>query len=241
MSLLCESCRFSGAAVEKTLALPQLQLVEKSDSFYGPSYWAVACSVFAFGVQVCGLFWEMTSGCFPYSALCGSTLDTCYVSLRRLLEEFHTFLSLVFQRNAWFDSGFLLMRQTTEAFTVHTAENCGFSAVAVPRRSSIFPVVVRRSIPMVLLFSRPSRFPSCSCTCGRCPWFAYRPGFPVVAQRRSPMVQTCSGPKCFPCCQTWWSMSLLHRSCSSSCRCAEAVSHGPDCCWTKRFTSCLIR
>ena len=30
-----------------------------------------------------------------------------------------------------FDSGFLLMRQTTEAYTVHTAENCGVSAVAV--------------------------------------------------------------------------------------------------------------
>ena len=50
------------------------------------------------------------------------------------------------------------------------SENCGFSAGAVPRRSSIFPVAVRRSIPMVLLFSRPWRFPSCSCTCGRCPW-----------------------------------------------------------------------
>ena len=50
---------------------------------------------------------------------------------------------------------------------------------------------------MVLLFSRPLRFTSCSCTCGRCPWFADRPGFPVVAQRLSLMVQTCSGPKCF--------------------------------------------
>ena len=48
MSLLCGSCKFSGAAVEKTFVLPQLQLVEKSDSFYGPSYLAVACSVFDF-------------------------------------------------------------------------------------------------------------------------------------------------------------------------------------------------
>ena len=30
---------FSGSAVEKTLALPQLQLVEKSDSFYGLRIW----------------------------------------------------------------------------------------------------------------------------------------------------------------------------------------------------------
>ena len=39
------ACRFSGAAVEKTFVLPQLQLVEKSDSFYDPSYLAVTCSV----------------------------------------------------------------------------------------------------------------------------------------------------------------------------------------------------
>ena len=62
MSLLCGSCRLSGAAVEKTLALPQLQLVEISDSFYDPSYLAVICSSFAFGVQDSGLFWVMTSG-----------------------------------------------------------------------------------------------------------------------------------------------------------------------------------
>ena len=83
MPWLCRWSRFSSAAVEKTLALPLLQLVEKSVTFYGPSYLAVTCSAFAFGVQVHGLFWEMTSGCFPYSALLGSTVDTCYVRLRR--------------------------------------------------------------------------------------------------------------------------------------------------------------
>ena len=47
------SCRFSGAAVEKPLALPQLQLVEKSVSFSDPLYLTVTCSVFvfAFGEQ----------------------------------------------------------------------------------------------------------------------------------------------------------------------------------------------
>ena len=75
------SCRFSGAAVEKPLALPQLQFVENSVTFYVPSYSAVTCSVFAFEVQDSGLFWEMTSGCFPYSALSGSTLDTCTASV----------------------------------------------------------------------------------------------------------------------------------------------------------------
>ena len=62
---------------EKPLSLPQLQLVEKSVTFSDPLYLTVICSVFAFEVQDSGLFWEMTSGCFPYSALFGSTLDTC--------------------------------------------------------------------------------------------------------------------------------------------------------------------
>ena len=47
------SCRFSGAAVEKPLALPELQLVEKSATFSDPLYLTVTCSVFvfAFGEQ----------------------------------------------------------------------------------------------------------------------------------------------------------------------------------------------
>ena len=85
------SCRFSGAAVEKPLALPQLQLVEKSVTFYVPSCSAVTCSVFAFEVQVSGLFWEMTSGFFPYSALFGSTLDTCTASVYGAFEAAHIF------------------------------------------------------------------------------------------------------------------------------------------------------
>ena len=35
------------------------------------------------------IFCEMTSGCFPFSALLGSTVDTCYVRLRRPF-GFHT-------------------------------------------------------------------------------------------------------------------------------------------------------
>ena len=44
-----------------------------------------------FVVQVYGLFWEMTSGMFPY--LLGSTVDSysAFLSLRVLLEEFHIF------------------------------------------------------------------------------------------------------------------------------------------------------
>ena len=110
MSLLCGSCRFSGAAEDKDLGAPQLQLDEKSDSFYGPLYLAVTCLVFAFGVQVYGLFWEILldvsriqrylvrsvyGGFWNYftrfrpsyfSAMLGSTADSCScVRLRRLL------------------------------------------------------------------------------------------------------------------------------------------------------------
>ena len=35
----------------------------------------------------------------------------------RFLEDFHTFGTFVFQHNAWFNSGFLLIRQTTQALT----------------------------------------------------------------------------------------------------------------------------
>ena len=94
--------------MEKTLALPQLQLVDNSVAFYVSTYLAVTCSVVAFGVQ--------DSRLFMYSALIGSTLDTC---LRlEALEDFHLFswsrwtsdpevdawCSRI-PHNAWFDCG----------------------------------------------------------------------------------------------------------------------------------------
>ena len=73
----------------------------------------------------------IASGTVPVFSACW--FNTGYMSTS-VYGGFWTFHTLVFQRNAWFDSGFLLMRQITvvaEPFTVHTAENCGFSAVAV--------------------------------------------------------------------------------------------------------------
>ena len=55
------------------------------------------------------------------------------------LELFHTFLTLVFQRNAWFDSGLLLMRHITEGFTVHSAEKLRKFRSCSSLRSSTFP------------------------------------------------------------------------------------------------------
>ena len=46
---------------------------------------AVICSEFARGVHDCEFSWETTSGCISHSAPVGSTLDTCYFSLRKLL------------------------------------------------------------------------------------------------------------------------------------------------------------
>ena len=40
-------------------------------------YLTVTCSEFARGVQDYGLFWKLTSGWIPSSALLGCTVDTC--------------------------------------------------------------------------------------------------------------------------------------------------------------------
>ena len=68
----------------------------------------------------------------------------------RFLEEFHTFWTLVFQRNAWFDSGFMLMRQTMEA---------GFACDITPR--AVFPSVVVRPMKLGIMAGIPSRIFMC--------------------------------------------------------------------------------
>ena len=99
-------------------------------SSIAPCIWQslVRCSVFAFGVQVSGLFWVITSGKVPVFSAYWFNTGYMSTSVHGGFWNIHT---LVFQRNAWFDSGFLLMRQIMEPFTVHTAENCRVSAVAV--------------------------------------------------------------------------------------------------------------
>ena len=48
--------------------------------------------------------WPLVSGSHLSAVLLGSTVDTCYVSLQRLLWEIAE--NVRFQRNAWFDIGF---------------------------------------------------------------------------------------------------------------------------------------
>ena len=109
------SCRFSGAAVEKPLALPQLQLVDKSVTF--------------FSVRVClwstrvWIFREMTPGMI--SVLTTPQFDNGYifgVILRSLLEEFSSFFNAMLGSTVETS-----LRQTTEAcFTGYDAPRAVF-------------------------------------------------------------------------------------------------------------------
>ena len=133
--------------VEKTLALPQLQLAGKCVPCYVPPYLAVTRSVFAFGIQDFGLLCVMTSG--NVSVFSAYWFNTGYMSTsvyRGFGKIFTYFLcqggprilksmlfALIFQHAAqclvrqWIHA----WRQSTRPFGFHTAENCGVSAVAV--------------------------------------------------------------------------------------------------------------
>ena len=74
--------------------VPVAQFVQVRASSIAPCIWQslVRCSVFAFGVQDYGIFWETPSG--VVSVCYTPWFDSGYmfgVSLRGLLEEFHTF------------------------------------------------------------------------------------------------------------------------------------------------------
>ena len=71
------------------------------------------------------------------------------VSLRGFLEEFHTW-TLVFQRNAWFDCGFMLMRQTTEA---------GFCWCLYSSRCALF--LLGRPMKLGIMAGMPSEIVMC--------------------------------------------------------------------------------
>ena len=134
--------------------------------FYEPLYMTVTvtCSAFAFGVQDYGLFWETTSGCIPYPAPVGSTLDTCSVSLLRLswfrlqktVESPQLQSIMVVDiscRGAEADSyGPCDHRDSTVC--LRYGDRCPCLQVA-----QIFPVVVQMPIPMVQTFCRTTEIP----------------------------------------------------------------------------------
>ena len=130
-------------------------------------------------------------------------------------------------------------------------ENCGRSAVAVHRWPSTFLLFRRGSSPGSSLFSRPQRFPCCcSISGGRCPCYAGCAISPVqVVERTVKIPQSQLVEKIVVALDFLTLIVDMPVVCNN--RFAQVVqfilslrrgsSHGPDCCWTKRFTSCLIR
>ena len=162
----------------ETAVIPQLQLVEKSVTFSDPLYLTVICSVFAFEVQDARLFWEMTSGCFSYSALFGSTLDTCTASVYGALDMYNAgfagdnvpravFPSLSsgprcsssWPTGAVLGQGFVHARCcATCGVLVQTVQYWRFRSCS-SSRSLVLPVVTQRQIPMILAVQMTISFP----------------------------------------------------------------------------------
>ena len=71
--------------VKTVIDVPVVWVVQVQFFFFSPLYLAVTCSAFDCGEQEYGIFWKMTSGWILYSALVGSTLDTC---IRQFTEAF---------------------------------------------------------------------------------------------------------------------------------------------------------
>ena len=188
--LAAGSCRFSGVAVEKPLALPQLQLVEKSVTFSVPLYLTVTCTVFA-----SGLFWEMASGCFPYSELFGSTLRqstelwTCTMLV--LLVTMHLSLCSLVCRSMMLDIMAVMDQKDSQDMvpmvrlqkTVESPQLQSFQVVDISfaaQRQSLMVQTVCLTIDIHQLLYKVVDIPVVH----------DRADFPVVVQMPFPMVQT---------------------------------------------------
>ena len=128
------SCRFSGAAVEKPLALPQLQLVEKS---------------------VVGLFWVMTSGNVPvFSAFwfyTGYMSTSVYGGLVSLVPRSCRQRQLVLLVSTHFALCFLLCSQALMSHIMAGMDQKDFFVAPQLQFVKVvpFPVVSQRPFPMV--------------------------------------------------------------------------------------------
>ena len=88
--------------------------------FFGPLVFVSHLFVASPEEYMIWIFWEMTSGCFPFSALLGSTVDTCYVRLRRpfwlphcrKLRSFHSCSFLIVVNISFVKQRQILMVQT---------------------------------------------------------------------------------------------------------------------------------
>ena len=135
-------------------------------------------SVHIFGVSLRSLLEEFPS---YFYAMLGSTVDTrLCVRLRRLVFWFRCTLRCF----PPLSSG----PRCLSSRTVWTRRNvmCGFSAVAVPHRSTPSLSFCRGSSPWSSLFSRPQRFTCCcSISGGQCPCYAGRAISPVQVVERT--------------------------------------------------------
>ena len=220
------SCRFSGAAVEKPLALPQLQLVEKS---------------------VVGLFWVMTSGNVPvFSAFwfyTGYMSTSVYGGLVSLVPRSCRQRQLVLLVSTHFALCFLLCSQALMSHIMAGMDQKDFFVAPQLQFVKVvpFPVVSQRPFPMVQPVWPTTEVSQLQFALGgRCPWYAIVQGFCAAAVHQRGRLHPC---RCaafipwsrqlsdlgIPSCCTRWSTSLFPgRAGSLLRRCAEAVSYGPD-------------
>ena len=104
-----------GLTIQKTTETQLLLLntVIRASSI-APCIWqsCVRCSVFAFGVQDYGIFWEIP-GLFRIQL--GSTVDTCLASVHEAFWKIFTRFGPSYLAQCLVPHGFMLMRQTMEA------------------------------------------------------------------------------------------------------------------------------
>ena len=188
------SCRFSGAAVEKPLALPQLQLVEKS---------------------VVGLFWVMTSGNIPvFSAYwfdTGYMSTSVYGGLVSLVPRLCRQRQLVLLVSTHFAPCFLLCSQALMSYIMAGMDQKDF--LVSPQLQFVkvvpFPVVTQRPFPVVQLVWPTTEVSQLQFALGgRCPWYAVvQVSFFLQLQFINVVIFTPVGAQCLShgpdSCQTW--------------------------------------
>ena len=160
------------AATQRPLPLPALYALGNLDFLRATGIWhpLVRCLSRRRSTGKFGVFWEMPTRNYflrslvSGSHLCGVFYDPLYLKVTcsefaRGVQNYGLFWKMT---SGWIPCparvGSTLdtcLRQFTTAFTVHTAENCGNSAVAVLQGRRHFLHGVQRQISMVLLFSRP--------------------------------------------------------------------------------------
>ena len=112
--------------VYRAVDAPVMQVVHFRTSSKAPCIWQslVRCSVFPFGVQGYGIFWEISSECFPCSILFGSTVDT------RLASVYEAFWKNVTRAPSYFSA---MLVSTADSCFMRQTTDVGFAGGFTPR------------------------------------------------------------------------------------------------------------